>query len=253
MFFQDIKFISKPKTKEKVVFQCDENYFINYGIYNLFSCDNHGHDVHIHLINPSDLLLEQIKNLRLSIDLSISTEQLEITNINFYKLKSYYFCSRYFISDLLFEKNLISKAYIVDADVIFNQRINFNNSIELGVLYYPHHDTLWKQTGANFLYVTEKRKNFLRNIVNLYNEKVQHIPFELINENMEKLQRANMYGLDQVCMSELISQEHNFFNLCGLENFLSKNQSSKIWSLTGPWKQNPNIKNLLEQQVNRSF
>ena len=253
MFFQDIKFISKPKTKEKVVFQCDENYFINYGIYNLFSCDNHGHDVHIHLINPSDLLLEQIKNLRLSIDLSISTEQLEITNINFYKLKSYYFCSRYFISDLLFEKNLISKAYIVDADVIFNQRINFDNSIELGVLYYPHHDTPWKQTGANFLYVTEKRKNFLRNIVNLYNEKVQHISFELINENMEKLQRANMYGLDQVCMSELISQEHNFFNLCDLENFLSKNQSSKIWSLTGPWKQNPNIKNLLEQQVNRSF
>jgi hypothetical protein len=253
MFFQDIKFISKPKTKEKVVFQCDENYFINYGIYNLFSCDKHGHDVHIHLINPSDLLLEQIKNLKLSIDLSISTEQLEITNINFYKLKSYYFCSRYFISDLLFEKNLISKAYIVDADVIFNQRINFDNSIELGVLYYPHHDTLWKQTGANFLYVTEKRKNFLRNIVNLYNEKVQHIPFELINENMEKLQRANMYGLDQVCMSELISQEHNFFNLCDLENFLSKNQSSKIWSLTGPWKQNPNIKNLLEQQVNRSF
>jgi hypothetical protein len=253
MFFQDIKFISEPKTKEKVVFQCDENYFINYGIYNLFSCDKHGHDVHIHLINPSDLLLEQIKNLKLSIDLSISTEQLEITNINFYKLKSYYFCSRYFISDLLFEKNLISKAYIVDADVIFNQRINFDNSIELGVLYYPHHDTLWKQTGANFLYVTEKRKNFLRNIVNLYNEKVQHIPFELINENMEKLQRANMYGLDQVCMSELISQEHNFFNLCGLENFISKNQSSKIWSLTGHWKQNPNIKNLLEQQVSRSF
>ena len=70
---------------------------------------------------------------------------------------------------------------------------------------------------------------------------------------MKKLQRANMYGLDQICMSELISQEHNFFNLCDLENFLSKNQSSKIWSLTGPWKQNPNIKNLLEQQVSRSF
>jgi hypothetical protein len=119
MFFQDITFISKPKTKEKVIFQCDENYFVNYGIYNLFSCDNHGHDVHLHLINPSELLIEQIKNLQLSIDLSISTEKLAITDINFYKLKSYYFCSRYFISNLLFEKNLISKAYIVDEDVIF--------------------------------------------------------------------------------------------------------------------------------------
>jgi hypothetical protein len=253
MFFQNITFISKPKTKEKVIFQCDENYFVNYGIYNLFSCDNHGHDVHLHLINPSEMLIEQIKNLHLSIDLSISTEKLAITDINFYKLKSYYFCSRYFISNLLFEQNLISKAYIVDADVIFNEKINFDNSIELGILYYPQYDTLWKQTGANFLYVTDKRKNFIKNIVNLYNEKIQHIPFEIINENMEKLKRANMYGLDQVCMSELITQEHNFFNLCNIENFITKNQNSKIWSLTGPWKKNPDIKKLLEKKVNRLF
>ena len=65
MFFQDVELISRPNGREKVIFQCDENYFINYGIYNLFSCDNHGHDVHLHLINPSDLLLEQIKNLKL--------------------------------------------------------------------------------------------------------------------------------------------------------------------------------------------
>ena len=168
MFFQDVELISRPKGREKVIFQCDENYFINYGIYNLFSCDNHGHDVHLHLINPSDSLLEQIKNLKLSIDLSISKEKLTTTNINFYKLKSYYFCSRYFISNLLFEQNLISKAYIVDADIIFNERINFDNSVELGILYYPHYDTLWKKTGANFLYVTDKRKNFIKNIVNLF-------------------------------------------------------------------------------------
>jgi hypothetical protein len=153
----------------------------------------------------------------------------------------------------LFEQNLISKAYIVDADIIFNERINFDNSVELGILYYPQYDTLWKKTGANFLYVTDKRKNFIKNIVNLYNEKIQHIPFETITENMEKLQRANMYGLDQVCMSELITQEHDFFNLCNLENFVTKKQDSKIWSLTGPWKKNPDIKKLLEKQVNRSF
>ena len=253
MFFQDVKLISKPQSKEKVIFQCDENYFINYGIYNLFSCDNHGHDVHLHLINPPELLLEQIKNLKLSIDLSISTEKLTTTDINFYKLKSYYFCSRYFISNLLFEQNLISKAYIVDADIIFNEKINFDNNVELGILYYPHYNTLWKQTGANFLYVTEKRKQFIKNIVNLYNEKIQYIPFEIINENMEKLQRSNMYGLDQVCMSELIAQEDNFFNLCSIENFLTKTQNSKIWSLTGHWKKNLDIKNLLEKYVNRTF
>ena len=251
MLLVDIKFISKPKTKEKVVFQCDENYFINYGIYNLFSCDNHGHDVHIHLINPSDLLLEQIKNLRLSIDLSISIEELDTSNINFYKLKSYYFCSRYFICDYLFNNDLIDKAYITDADVIFNENISFDNTVTLGILYYPKYSSPWKQTGANFLYVTKERKSFVNKIVNLYQHHVEINDFESISNSMDKFVRADIYGLDQVCMSEIIKNETDFFNLATIENFVSKKQNSKIWSLTGPWKKQPNIKSILETHVTR--
>jgi hypothetical protein len=89
-YFQNVEIIIPPKSKNKVVFQCDEYYFNGFGIYNLLSCDKHKHDVHLHLINPSELLLDNIKNLNLTIDLSISKESLELENINFYKLKSYY-------------------------------------------------------------------------------------------------------------------------------------------------------------------
>jgi hypothetical protein len=200
-------------------------------------------------VNPNNNLINNIKNLNLSIDLSISVEFLDLENINFYKLKSYYFCSRYFISDYLFEKRLIQKAYITDADVIFNEHISFNDDINLGILYFPHHTTPWKQTGANFLYITEKKKQFVKNIVNLYNEKVTTTNFEIISEDMEKIIRANMYGLDQVCMSVVIKDETDFLNIATIDNFITKNQTSKIWSLTGHWKKDPNIKTILENYI----
>jgi hypothetical protein len=205
------------------------------------------------LINPNNNLINNIKNLNLSIDLSISVESLDLENINSYKLKSYYFCSRYFISDYLFEKRLIQKAYITDADVIFNEHISFNDDINLGILYFPHHTTPWKQTGANFLYVTEKKKQFVKDIVNLYNEKVTTTNFEIISEDMEKIIRANMYGLDQVCMSAIIKDEDDFLNIATIDNFITKNQTSKIWSLTGHWKKNSNIKTILENYIDHGF
>ena len=205
------------------------------------------------MINPNNNLINNIKNLNLSIDLSISVESLDLENINSYKLKSYYFCSRYFISDYLFEKRLIQKAYITDADVIFNEHISFNDDINLGILYFPHHTTPWKQTGANFLYVTEKKKQFVKDIVNLYNEKVTTTNFEIISEDMEKIIRANMYGLDQVCMSAIIKDEDDFLNIATIDNFITKNQTSKIWSLTGHWKKNSNIKTILENYIDHGF
>jgi len=248
-YFQNVEIIIPPQSTTKVIFQCDENYFNKYGLYNLISCNKHNHDVHIHLINPNNNLINNIKNLKLSIDLSISVEYLDLENINYYKLKSYYFCSRYFISDYLFEKGLIQKAYITDADIIFNEHISFNDDINLGVLYFPWHNTPWKQTGANFLYVTEKKKQFIKNIVNLYNEKVKITNFNIISEDMEKITRANMYGLDQVCMSAVIKDEPDFLNIATIDNFITKQQTSKIWSLTGPWKHRPNIKTILENHL----
>ena len=74
-YFQKLKIIVPPKSRNKVIFACDGDYFNSYGIYNLLSCNNHSHDVHVHIINPTKELLNKINELTLSIDLSISIEE----------------------------------------------------------------------------------------------------------------------------------------------------------------------------------
>ena len=255
MFFQNIEIVKQPKSKEKVLFQCDEHYFKNYGFYNLLSCEQVKQDVHIHFINISDIFLDKILKLNLSIDLSISSEILN-TDINFYKLKSYYFTSRYFIADYLFDSNLLDSAYITDADIIFNEKISIQNS-KLGVLYYPaYENNLWKQTGANFLFVSKDRKDFVKKIIKEYNKKISEINFEDINQDMPKYQRANMYALDQVCMSIAMQTEDlncpDFLNLTEIKKFIgNKDMTCKIWSLTA--RKNVGITQILLDRFKKSF
>lgn len=258
MFFQNVNFIRKPTKREKVIFQCDEYYFENFAFYNLLSCNSVGHDVHIHFINPSDHFLKKVNDIHLDIELSITAEKLSIENINYYKLKSYYFCSRYFIADFLFSNQFLEKAYITDADIIFNEKISFDEQINLGVLYYPNYDNLWKQTGANFLYVTQERSDFVKKVVDLYCNKINEINFDSIHEDMDKYIISNMYGLDQVCMSLQMKNEEttnqNFLNLNDIDNFLSKNQDKKIWTFTGGnTKNNPALKQILFEKFKKSF
>ena len=254
-FFKNIQIIKKPISKNAVVFQCDQNYFQNYGFYNLLSCNEVGHDVHIHFININDQYIEKISALNLNIDLSISTERVD-TDINFYKLKSYYFTSRYFIADYLFDSNLLDSAYITDADIIFNEKISIKNS-KLGVLYYPaYENNLWKQTGANFLFVSKDRKDFVKKIIKEYNKKISETNFEDINQDMPKYQRANMYALDQVCMSIAMQTEDlnrpDFLNLTKIEKFIgNKDMTCKIWSLTA--KKNVQTSQILLDRFKKSF
>ena len=254
-FFKNIQIIKKPISKNVVVFQCDQNYFQNYGFYNLLSCDKLNQDVHIHFINVSDEFLSKVLDLQLSIDLSISCEVIN-TDVNFYKLKSYYFTSRYFITDYLFSKNLIDLAYVTDADIIFNEKISLQN-YKLGVLYYPEYkDNLWKQTGANFLLISKDRKDFLRKIIEEYYSRLSQTNFESIHEEMSKYERANMYALDQVCMSIAMQSEDtkslDFINLNQIENFIgNKNMTCKIWSLTA--RKNNETQKILLNRFKRSF
>jgi hypothetical protein len=255
MFFRNTKLIKSPTSREKVIFQCDQKFFEDYAFYNLLSCNNVGHDVHIHFINVDDAFLKKVTALNLNIDLSISTEDVD-TNINYYKLKSYYFTSRYFITDYLFENALIDIAYITDADIIFNERINIPFS-KLGVLYYPRYENnLWKQSGANFLYITKDKHSFLKKIIDEYNKKLLTTDFEMINESIPKYERSNLYALDQVCISLALKTEDltstDFINLCQIENFLSnKTMTCKIWSLTA--KKNETTKQILKEKFNQLF
>ena len=252
-FFKNVKIIKKPISKTVVVFQCDEYFFNNYGIFNLLSCEENNLDAHIHFINPSQSFLNKIDNIKTNIKLSYSTESID-TNINFYKLKSYYFCSRYFIANYLFETTPIESAFISDADIIFNKSIYMPEKIKLGVLYYPKHNNLWKQTGANITYIHKDKKIFLERIIEIYNKKIKHTDFNSISETMNKIEKANLYALDQVCMSLIVKDFINddFLNLASIKNFIGKNRSNDIWSLTGAGqKSNPEVKDFLQHRFIR--
>lgn len=250
MFFNNVKIIKNPISKNKVVFQCDEYYYENYAKYNLLSCNRIQQDVHIHFINPSNVFLEKILNLNLNIDLSVSIEYLD-TSINFYKLKSYYFVSRYFIVDLLFDLKFIDSAYVTDADIVFNEKIEIPKDVTLGVLHYPMYDNLWKQTGANILFLKKERQKFLKNIIKEYLHRLDSTDFDQIKESMDKITKSNLYALDQVCMSYVLKYEKDFFNLTNIPNLIGKFDNFKIWTLTGGNQKNrEDIKEKLRLKFN---
>lgn len=242
MFFKNVNFINFPKTKEKVLWACDPIYFENFGYYNLLSCNEVGHDVHIHLINPPEDLLDRILKINLSIDLSISYEHFDV-NLNVYKLKSYYFCSRFFIAQQLFLNTLVEKLFITDADIIFNQKIIFPDNKFLGLGYFPDNNNLWKQSSAGLIIIAKQKKEFLDLVLNEYNKRLLQTNFDLISESMDKITKANLYGLDQVCMSYVLQTsdiiDDTFFNLEDEGYSMSnKNLNLQIWALTGWPKQN---------------
>lgn len=251
-FFNNVEVVKSPKSKSVVIFQCDQKFFNDYGIYNLASCEKNHLDVHIHFINANKDFLNRIDNIDIDVNLSYSIETID-TNVNFYKLKSYYFCSRYFITDYLFDKDLIESAFVTDADIIFNEHIDIPEEKKLGILYYPQYNNLWKQTGANISYVHKEKQSFLKKVIEIYEQKLQDTDFHKINDNMDKFERANLYALDQVCMSIALQKgfiDSQFLNLTSLDNFISKNKNTKIWSLTGGGqKANPNLKSILDDML----
>jgi hypothetical protein len=73
---------------------------------------------------------------------------------------------------------------------------------------------------------------------------------------MPKYERANMYALDQVCISIAMQSEDttsiDFLNLTQIEKFLgNKDLSCKIWSLTA--KKNEETQKILLDRFKRSF
>jgi len=252
-FYKNCEILQIPKSNLPVIFQCDDYYFYNFGIYNLLSCNNVGQDVHIHLINPSNKLVLDLTNAKLDINLGISYETIDI-NINQYKLKSYYYCSRYFITKELFDKQLIKSAYITDCDIVFNKKIVFENDISLGVLYYPKHKNLWKQTGANFTFVTHYRSEFIENTIQEYKKRLANTNFQIITDKMDKIEKANIFALDQVCMSLALQKEKHFTNLAELPHFISKQRDSNIWSLTGGQQKNdPKVHEFLKNKFSNEL
>ena len=256
IFFKNIKYLEYPTSFESVLFACDDLYFKKFVIYNIFSCDQVGHDVHCHLINPSEESLNLIKNIKkkLKIKCSYSIESFDSSNLNFYALKSYYYCSRYYVAIDIFKNYNVSKLHIVDADMIFNEKIIMENHINLSLEYNKSFDNLWQKIMAGYIFVSKNKIQFLEKVIEEYCCRYNETDFDKVSLIEDKIEKANFTGLDQVCLSfifekENIEEDKDFFNLLPVKfEYKSKGDNeAKMWMILGK------TKNAIEPYLREKF
>lgn len=242
IFFKNIEIIKNPTSEELILFSADDVYFQNFGIYNIFSCDGIDVDVHAHVINPSEKTKKILRSIQksLKINLSYSFETLQTEDLNYYFLKSYYYCARFYIADYLFEKCTSQILHIVDADVIFNQKILWGDKINLALEYDNNKETLWQKILAGYVFIKKEKHSFLKKVLNEYEKRLSSTDFENVDTIKNKIEKANITGLDQVCLSYVFENEKvfndvNFYNIKADKSLLkSKNDNvSKIWVIVG--------------------
>lgn len=221
--FNDVEYISNPSKDTNVVFACDDIYFQTYGIHNISSCVNSGLIPHCHIINPSEFSKEKIlKNNKVS----FSFENIKIEDE--YKLKTYYYCARFFIARDLFNKFNVKELWISDADVLFNKKPMIPKNKFLGLSYNADQISLWKQTQASLIYIHQSKKDFLSKVIDTYLEKFSSTDFTVLDTLVGKYERGNILGLDQVCMTIVFNKfyqnDPEFINLHSIPNLKSKNR-----------------------------
>jgi hypothetical protein len=256
-FFQNPSVIVEPTATEIVLFSCDNIYFEKYGIFNLLSCDIVNHNVHVHIINPSEKnlnFLKEIKNV-LKIQLSFSIEYINI-DLNFYAIKSYYYCSRFYVASWLGRKFSIEKFHVVDADVIFNEKIIIPENINLCLNYNKDADNLWQKIMAGYIFISKNELSFFDKVLEEYEKRFNVTDFEIVSKIENKIEKANFTGLDQVCLSMIFERDlkhlsSEFLNIkTNSLNIISKEEkTSKIWALLSKAKRNNIEKYLYKKYI----
>jgi hypothetical protein len=208
-FFSNLKFNQDTYSNSINLISCDNNYWEKYGIFNIISCNETDQDIHVHIINPSEKTLQSLKRLKeqCRINITHSSESFDTTELNFYFLKSYYYMSRFFISRFIFNNTNVQEIKITDADIFFNEFIEFPRNINLALSYRPNNNTAWERTAAYFLYIKKEYSNFLNLVIENYQEKVNNIDFYKIEKIENKIEKANSTGLDQVCLTEILESQ----------------------------------------------
>jgi len=228
--FKNVQYVKEPLTTTNVTFSCDDIYFQKYGINNIASCLTAGLVPHCHVINPS----KKTKKYLNDINISYSIEILDIDQFNEYQLKTYYYCSRFFVANDLFNKFYIDELWISDADVLFNNKPVVPDDKTLGISYNETQLSLWKQTQASLIYVKQSKKLFIEQVLLEYLIKFQNTNFKILETITDKYERGNILGLDQVCMSLVFNKYYRidpgFINLHDIEGLKSK--SKGIGSVT---------------------
>lgn len=122
-----VEFVSKP-VGHTVFCSCDSNYFREFGIAMISSCDYVGQPIHIHIINPNDSDVETLHKLSGDYKLTHSNERTEIP---FENPKCYYAHNRFLIAPEILDE--CGSLLIVDIDSLFVKPVLVEESKTFGL------------------------------------------------------------------------------------------------------------------------
>jgi hypothetical protein len=239
LHYNNVEYLNTPE-QPTICFACDDVYFQKYGQYTLNSCIATDQAAHCHIINPSNNSLEIANKLK-NESVSFSIESLDTSNLHKYQLLSYYFCSRFFVANDLFKKFSVNSLWITDTDVWFNEKINQPANKKLCVDYKPDANNLWKQTTGNLIFVHRDKQQFLTQVINEYLQRYYSTNFKDILDNLDKITKSNLVGLDQVSMAVVIDKyyknDQDFSTLSIIPKLKGKHKDGvKIWIPVGKSK-----------------
>jgi len=215
---------------------CDSVYFNNFGIPLLYSANEHGNDLHIHIMNPTyeDIVMAQNLKNEMKVNFTYSYEQ---TPAN---VREYYSCNRFMVAPYFLET--ADRILIIDTDCLMMQKLEFPDA-ELGLfLRDPIPGTVgWENEGthvaAGMVLMSKEAMNFAKDL------------------SKQLYEHQLIWFLDQVMLWRLYNEYKEVLNF---HQFTDKDMDweflpdTKIWTGKGPRKYD-NPKYVAEQQKYRDM
>jgi hypothetical protein len=121
-------------TSPVVFAACDSKYFLDHAGPFVYSADEHGFDVHIHVVNPTDEVLSYAAILASTVQvrLTYTFNDEEFLNVTDEEKRAYYACLRFVTAPPILHS--AKKLLILDIDCLVMGKFDFP---ELPVGYYP--------------------------------------------------------------------------------------------------------------------
>ena len=223
----------KP-TGDVIFASCDSIYFNNFGIPLLYSANEHGNNLHLHVINPTKQDIDLLFRLRIEKNFTFTYEENNINN------REYYSCNRFMVAHEFL--STADKLLIIDTDCLVMDRLEFPDA-HLGLfLRDPLPGTIgWENEGthvaAGMVLLSKEAKHFAKDLSTALYE------HELI------------WFLDQVMLWRLYNE---YKQVLDFHLFTEKDMDweflpdTKIWTGKGPRKYD-NPKYVAEQQKYRDM
>ena len=212
-------------TSPVVFAACDSKYFLDHAGPFVYSADERGFDVHIHVVNPTDEVLSYAAILASTVQvrLTYTFNDEDLSNVSGDALRAYYACARFAVAPMIL--NTAGKILILDIDCLVMNKFEFPKE---PIGYYPREPLPgtvgWEAEGTKVAAGAVYFDKEAMNVCNAVAETIGGLPLKWFN--------------DQIALNHVFSQVPEQFTHKFDSNFMDWEfkQGTTIWTGKGPRK-----------------